>query len=1068
VAVEVPGYEILGELGRGGMGVVYRARQVKANRLVALKMILAGGHASTADLRRFQAEAEAVAKLQHPNIVQVFEVGEHDGRPFFSLEYCTGGSLAHKLGGTPLTPAEAARLVEALARATQVAHEARVVHRDLKPANVLLAADGTPKITDFGLARKLDEAGQTASGAVLGTPSYMAPEQAGGKAKEVGPGADVYALGAILYECLTGRPPFRAATALDTIMQVVADESVPPSRLNPKVPHDLETVCLKCLRKEPAKRYASAEALAGDLRRWQAGEPITARPAGRLERAWKWCRRRPAAAALLAVSVAALLVLTAVVAGFLKTLSQKNRFLAQERDRASTEADNARRALERVRRGAMTTQLFHVAATYRENPLHALELLNDPDACPADLRDDFAWRYYSAQCRRWRLRWEWPEEAIDALAVSPDGRLLATSTKTVITLWELNTGEKLATLKGHALTVTRLAFSPDSRVLASVGEREWGRREAEAEVKVWDVAAKTPCWARPAGAENVGALSFSGDGRALAAGASSDRGTRVWEAATGRELAHLPKLGPNAALSPDGKLIVGEARLLPPPPQPPRPPLPPEGKPIQAPGRPQPGAAALCLEVWDVAEKRLVRRLTLPERAQRTSGLAFTAGGEGVAALVNGWDLRLWDLQTGKSQSLRSRVPPLMTAVGFKNRGWDERLLARSPDGKSLAALVSLVNVAVWDVEGRQEQVVIQPRPGQPGEVKAVSFTNEGKALAVVRREQTGTLLTLRVWSLAPAESVFLPDARGVAFLPDGALVTAVGDKLKRIDPDTGRAEVLAEGLPGQPAVFAASPDGKALVFSSMTDEKTGARGLTFWDVAARRARFTCAGEPWSLRFSPDGARVIVWDNGQTVRPLNGAPVVVREKGLRLFDARTGEETGRLSAPRDEGVLAAFAPDGREVAVGDGTTLRLLDVRTGEELRALDRPLLPICYIPNGELLFAARFDKKKEKNATLLLWDLRNDREHLRLGPLQKAPWFALAPDGKALAVAGGGEVEVWDLTTGQARLRLPGPAGDAMTAFGPDGRFLACDTEDGVRLWDTRPVEEKVIRPGVAAPPR
>jgi CHASE3 domain sensor protein/tRNA A-37 threonylcarbamoyl transferase component Bud32 len=303
--VPIPGYEVLGELGRGGMGVVYRARQTKLNRLVALKMILSGGHAGEADLARFVTEAEAIARLQHPNIVQIHEVGDHGGLPFFSLEYCGGGSLDKKLAGTPMPPREAARLVETLARAMQAAHEKGVIHRDLKPANVLLAEDGTPKITDFGLAKKLDEAGQTASGAIMGTPSYMAPEQAGGKSNEIGPAADIYALGAILYECLTGRPPFKAANPLDTILQVVGDDPVPVRRLQPKVPADLEIICLKCLRKEPRKRYGSAAMLAEDLRRFQAGEPILGRPAGRVEPTAKWVKRHPAGAAALAVSVIA-------------------------------------------------------------------------------------------------------------------------------------------------------------------------------------------------------------------------------------------------------------------------------------------------------------------------------------------------------------------------------------------------------------------------------------------------------------------------------------------------------------------------------------------------------------------------------------------------------------------------------------------------------------------------------------------------------------------------------------------------------------------------------------------
>jgi serine/threonine-protein kinase len=314
---QVPGYEVLGELGRGGMGVVYQARQAGLNRLVALKVIRAGPHAGGPELARFKAEAEAVARLQHPNVVSIYEVGEHGGLPFFSLEFCPGGSLAAKLAGTPLTPQEAARLIEALARAVHAAHEAGVIHRDLKPANVLLAADGTPKVTDFGLAKKLgDAAGQTATGAILGTPSYMAPEQAGGLGKHVGPAADVYALGANLYEMLTGRPPFKAATALDTVLQVVSDEPVPPRRLQPKVPRDLETICLKCLHKEPQKRYPSADALAEDVRRFLKGETIRARPVGQFERGWRWCRRNPAVAGLLVALTLTLLVGTGLSTSF--------------------------------------------------------------------------------------------------------------------------------------------------------------------------------------------------------------------------------------------------------------------------------------------------------------------------------------------------------------------------------------------------------------------------------------------------------------------------------------------------------------------------------------------------------------------------------------------------------------------------------------------------------------------------------------------------------------------------------------------------------------------------------
>jgi hypothetical protein len=318
----VPGYEVLGVLGCGAMGVVYKARDLRLNRVVALKMVRAGELATSDELLRFLAEAATIAHLQHPNIVQVFESGQHDGLPYFSLEYIEGGSLASWLKGTTLSAREAARVVEALARGVHFAHQHGIVHRDLKPGNVLLAggipsdvagtrhddrtvpgrvpSEVVPKVTDFGLAKRVAGGAElTETGAVMGTPSYMAPEQARGDNKGVGPAADVYALGAILYDCLTGRPPFKGPTPLDTLFQVLEDEPVPPTQLQTKTPRDLETVCLKCLRKEPARRYANAADLAEDLRRFQAGEPILARPVGSVEKAVKWARRRPAAAALL-------------------------------------------------------------------------------------------------------------------------------------------------------------------------------------------------------------------------------------------------------------------------------------------------------------------------------------------------------------------------------------------------------------------------------------------------------------------------------------------------------------------------------------------------------------------------------------------------------------------------------------------------------------------------------------------------------------------------------------------------------------------------------------------------
>jgi hypothetical protein len=299
----ISGYEIVGVLGRGGMGRVYKARQLSLNRLVALKVILSGERAEPEEVARFREEAEAIGRLQHPNIVQIFEVGERDGRPFFSLELVEGGSLAQHLHGVPLPARRAAQLVETLARAIHAAHQQGVVHRDLKPANVLLAPPAfvtgsrggmegwVPKITDFGLAKKLDSsAGLTLSGAVVGTPRYMAPEQAAGKNREIGPAVDIYALGVILYELLTGRTPF-TGPVMEVLDRVRHTAPPPPRSLEPEIPASLETICLKCLEKEPAKRYTSAAALAADLSRFVENKPILARPVGPLGRLALWSRR---------------------------------------------------------------------------------------------------------------------------------------------------------------------------------------------------------------------------------------------------------------------------------------------------------------------------------------------------------------------------------------------------------------------------------------------------------------------------------------------------------------------------------------------------------------------------------------------------------------------------------------------------------------------------------------------------------------------------------------------------------------------------------------------------------
>jgi tRNA A-37 threonylcarbamoyl transferase component Bud32 len=523
----IAGYEILSELGRGGMGVVYKARQTKLHRLVALKMILAGGHAGAAELARFQTEAEAIARLRHPNIVQVYEVGEHEGKPYFSLEFCGGGSLKDKLNGTPLPAREAGALIETLARAMQAAHEHQIIHRDLKPANVLLLEDGTPKITDFGLAKKLDEAGQTHSGAIMGTPSYMAPEQAGYKpdaqARGIGPLADVYALGAILYECLTGRPPFKAATALDTILQVVSDEPVPPSQLQSKTPRDLETVCLKCLRKGPNKRYDSAAALAEDLRRFQVNEPIRARPVGSIERTVKWIRRKPILTAFWAVTV--LLVGTLAIGGPWVAVYQAG--LRTELEKRHQETVKARDDAERESFQARTAKYgIGMNFAWRElrggNPGRASQLLDNSES---SMR---GWEYaFLRHCDSLRSL-EVPNRA-DCLALAPDGRHLAVLREE--TPYDRGEGP---------LGSTDISRIPSSRL------------------GVWDIGEGKPLFSIPLpGVADEEALVFDSTGQRVALGIRNR--AMIVDARTGKQLfssSDLPGDITCVSLSPDGKWLA--------------------------------------------------------------------------------------------------------------------------------------------------------------------------------------------------------------------------------------------------------------------------------------------------------------------------------------------------------------------------------------------------------------------------------------------------------------------------------------------------------------------------------
>jgi tRNA A-37 threonylcarbamoyl transferase component Bud32 len=494
---QVPGYEVMEKLGKGGMGVVYRARQKKLNRVVALKMILDGAHADAEQRRRFLSEAEAVARLQHPNVVMVHEVGQYRDEVFLAMEYVAGSTLAAHCDSKPQEPRWCAEIVEVLARAVHHVHEKGVIHRDLKPGNVMLAKDGSPstlKVMDFGLARQVDIGhSMTATGAVMGTPSFMAPEQARGQSHHVTAVVDVWALGAILYALLTGRPPFLAATSFETLQQVVHGEPVPIRRLQPSVASDLETICLKCLDKDPTRRYGSAGDVADDLQRFLRHEPIRARPVGLIERCWKWYRRNLVRGTLLGVIGLLVIMGVSVTTGLLMradelslraqqevTLRMQEEDLRKEREAAAKAEKQLRRLAQAEeakakeqealkQRALFVGQLNRVSAVFQSEPIRARELLFDVHACPIPLRES-AWHFYErATARREVARFEGHDKRITSVAFSPTGdRVYAWDRDGKARAWSLADRLELAAVEPPEKSSDLQADSPDRTVRAEV------------------------------------------------------------------------------------------------------------------------------------------------------------------------------------------------------------------------------------------------------------------------------------------------------------------------------------------------------------------------------------------------------------------------------------------------------------------------------------------------------------------------------------------------------------------------------------------------------------------------
>jgi WD40 repeat protein/serine/threonine protein kinase len=1013
----VPGYEVLGELGRGGMGVVYKARHKELKRTVALKMVLAGAHASAEEVGRFRTEAEAAARLQHPQIVQIYEVGEHQGLPYFCLEYCDGGSLGDRLRGRTLTPTEAAAAVETVARAMHFAHQRGVIHRDLKPGNILLASDPTScspsypprggdegrtknsgaahphpslvasesgeapilagwvlKVTDFGLAKKIDASrAQTSSGAIMGTPGYMAPEQAEGRSKQVGPEADVYALGAVLYECLAGRPPFRAASTVETILQVIRDEPVPPSRLQPAVPRQLDTVTLKCLAKDPRKRYPSALALAEDLRQFRSGMRVTARPPSLAERTVKWTRRHPTLAALLCV------LLLAGLAG-LAGLYQFVTRLRTEKDRAEANERAARRVLYTAQLN-LAQNAFHHGHTYT-----VLSLLEEQKPAPGaeDLRG-WEWHYLRGQCDRALRTLSEHKESVNCIGYSPDGtrlargaeagkvevwdaragtemlrlqhvkpiravayspvasRLAASGGAGAIKVWDATTGRELLQFQ-HSKEVVSLAYSPDGKRLAG-GEWEGG-------ITIWDSGTGRKVAEWKGHDDTTWSVKFSPDGTRLASG-GADNTVRVWDASTGRTIwtlkGHTGRVL-DVAYSPDGSRLASA------------------------------GGEDKTVREWDTTEGRELLRL---ERGKSDlHSVAFGPDGSRLAAGGEDGVVCIWDARTGRAlTNFRGHVN---TVTG----------LAFSPDGARLASAGADGTVRIWDAHSHSESLDIQAVPdgGHDVTVNSVAFDTDGETLATGGSDHVVRSWDVRTGYPIASMTGHEDEVSSLAYSPVGTRLASAGwDNTVRIwDAATGSAQLNLRGHTDQVWTVAFSPDGARLASAGF--DKT----VRLWDATSARELLTFEGSAEVVNqvvFSPDGTR------------LAGAggfgPV-------RVWDASTGRELQKLDGPQASTV--AYSPDGSWLASSGGgdAKVRVWDARTGQPVFTLSghgSPVRCLAFHPDGTRLASGGHDQ------TVRLWDLRTGREVLSLDYGNVVYCLAFSPDGTRLAVGGtGGTLQLYD----------------------------------------------------------
>jgi WD40 repeat protein len=1065
-------YELIKELGRGGMGIVYRARQVSLNRPIALKMVKAGVLADGDELRRFQNEAEAIALLDHPGIVPVYEVGEYESQKYFSMKLVPGGNLAEKLPAYRHEPRVAAALLAEVAEAVHHAHMRGILHRDLKPANILLDEAGHPHVTDFGLARKVEgDSELTATGAILGTPSYMAPEQASGKRGSITTATDVYGLGAVLYATLTGQAPFAGDSAMDTLQMVRERAPEPPRKFNAQVPRDLEVICLKCLEKDPLRRYSSAQAMAEDLRAWLNSRPITARPVGPLTRGWLWCRRHPAIAGLSA-ALALVTLAGLVAAGTQWRAAVRNAVQAEANARLAR--DHEQEALRRGESLARSNRQLRLAGyasamqlAQREweqgNISNARALLAKlrPAAGEIDLRG-FEWHYLRRQCEGGALtldlppslvelrssEWRFDLSRVSRIDFSPDGSRLLAVIRGRILAWELPSGRVLSLLKNATRGVIDARFSPGGKRLGVVAvdlapEQYIGpdgrAHDASASLEIWELASGKRLRATELAKAYGGNLAFRPDGRQAAvrleksikSETEKDNQVLIVDVESGRLLRtqfEVNSINEALTYSPDGSLLVGPG---------------PDPK----------------LNIWDSETGQV--RWTVDPKERTVRDVAFRPDGArlavaGDSGLVTVWSLPRWELL----QSLR---------VSEQHA----RRCRFSSDGSSLATM-GFNSIKLWDGTTGEYRFLIR------GASCELAFTPDGARIAAAGDAATTSPVAVQFWDARQEQGALVHKGKTslghCRFSADGRRV--VDSEGTILDASTGATlrtlPILADQEDARllfPVSPVLSPDGKQTIFlrnnpplvGGLADTRTRTGDLILWDVDAAREvkRLSKIRFPECLEVSSDGRWLL------TLQHPEGDDSWTRRE-LTVRDATTWEPVFTRKDPPVYGNHAVFSNGSKSILLGQENRVVLIEVPSGRELKTYgplpSRPL-SMALSPDGRWA-AAAVSELGVGDLTVHIWDAASGAQ-VQVIPQtaeETVTTLSFSPDGRRLTSAGfNAKVKIWDTESGLELLTLAGHTSWIWaTSFSPDGRrIISCGRVRTVRIWDATPLPREATNP-------